>query len=153
MKDLIRKIIKEETTKYSSPEEIIAATIASEAAGEGELGMRAVAHVIKNRATEKYNASDPKSMKKVVLKPYQFSGWNDVNKESIMDITKKVDFFKKKYKSVWDKALEIAKNPGQNPIGSRNHYYNPKKASPSWGSNESFLKTKKQIGNHLFGKI
>lgn len=153
MEDLIRRIIKEETTKYSSPEEIVAATIASEAAGEGEEGMRAVAHVIRNRANKKYGSADTSSLKKIVLKPYQFSGWNDVNKESIKDITEKVKFFKNKYKSVWNKALEIAKNPGQNPIGDRNHYYNPSKASPSWGNHESFLKTKKKIGNHLFGKI
>lgn len=51
------------------------------------------------------------------------------------------------------KALELAKTPGQNPIGERNHYYNPKLANPSWAKDESFLQTKKQIGNHLFGKI
>lgn len=153
MKNLIKKILREETTKYSSPIEIIAATIASEAAGEGDEGMRAVTHVIKNRAIAKYGSSEPENLKKIVLKPYQFSGWNDVDKNSIMDITKRVNFFKNKYKNVWDKAITIAKSPGNNPIGDRNHYYNPKLASPSWGNNENFIKTKLKIGNHLFGKI
>ena len=40
MEVLIKKILREElNSSYSTPEEIIAATIASEASGEGEKGM------------------------------------------------------------------------------------------------------------------
>ena len=154
MEILIKRILREEfNSDYSSPDEIIAATIVSEAAGEGEKGLRAVMHVIRNRALEKYKNTDIDSLKKITLKKNQFSGWNDVNKESIVDITKRVNFYKKKFPTVWSTALNLVKNPGKNPISDRNHYYNPNKANPSWGSHPDFLNTKLKIGNHLFGKL
>jgi spore germination cell wall hydrolase CwlJ-like protein len=154
MEILIKKILREElNSSYSTPEEIIAATIASEASGEGEKGMRAVMHVIRNRAFEKYKNTNIDSLKRITLKPKQFSGWNDVDKESVVDITKRVNFYKKKFPTVWSTALNLVKNPGKNPVDDRNHYYNPNKANPSWGSHPNFLETKLKIGNHLFGKI
>lgn len=51
--------------------EIIAATLAAEAGGEGEAGIFAVACVIQNRSIH-----SRESASKVCLKPHQFSCWN-----------------------------------------------------------------------------
>lgn len=48
-------------------------TMLGEAAGEGDSGMAAVAHVLKNRAADPRWAGN---VRDVALDPYQFSAWN-----------------------------------------------------------------------------
>ena len=69
--------------------DIAARTIWGEARGEGPEGMRAVAHVIANRATKGGWWGD--TLWSVCLKPWQFSCWNlsDPNRQKLLDLDKK----------------------------------------------------------------
>lgn len=64
-----------ETYGQLGDEDLLALCIWREARGEGALGKRGVAHVICNRvAANKFFGHDVQS---VILKPYQFSSFND----------------------------------------------------------------------------
>jgi len=113
---------------------IVAKVIAGEAAGEGYMGMKAVACVIQNRK------KDPI---KVVTKPYQFSAYND---KALMN---------RNYAKVKKEADELASQIGKldDITGGATHYvakwlYDKKKDDPkSWISK---MKVTKIIGNHVF---
>ena len=121
----------------------MAKTIWGEARGEGSVGMQAVANVIMNRVDRGgwYGAS----IKDVVLKPYQFSCWNDtdpnrakLDKLTVADLQS-------------SGALQIAQQVinGQLPdiTGGATEYHN-KNILPDW--DYSKLKQTVQIGNHIF---
>ncbi len=114
---------------------VVAKTAWDEARGEGEDGMKAVLHVLKNRADT--NATDPA---KEALKKKQFSGWNDPKRLRKM----KDD----------DPRLEEAKRltevvfSGEDPdiTGGATHFH-AKNVDPYW--RKAMQKTA-QIGKHLF---
>lgn len=128
----------------TQPQDIyMAKTIWGEARGEGSVGMQAVANVIMNRVDRGgwYGAS----IKDVVLKPYQFSCWNDtdpnrakLDKLTVADLQS-------------SGALQIAQQVinGQLPdiTGGATEYHN-KNILPDW--DYSKLKQTVQIGNHIF---
>ena len=128
----------------TQPQDIyMAKTIWGEARGEGAIGMQAVANVIMNRVDRGgwYGAS----IKDVVLKPYQFSCWNDtdpnrakLDKLTVADLQS-------------SGALQIAQQVinGQLPdiTGGATEYHN-KNILPDW--DYSKLKQTVQIGNHIF---
>ncbi len=128
----------------TQPQDIyMAKTIWGEARGEGAVGMQAVANVIMNRVDRGgwYGAS----IKDVVLKPYQFSCWNDtdpnrakLDKLTVADLQS-------------SGALQIAQQVinGQLPdiTGGATEYHN-KNILPDW--DYSKLKQTVQIGNHIF---
>lgn len=119
-------------------------TLYKEAAGESYIGKVAVASVIHNRLSDDLNTYG-----KVCLKPKQFSCWNDVK-----DVDHPPLIFKNKLdKEAWDECYTIAKRMVAGhfiPIDDWNHYYNPKKADPSWGMK---MKNTKVIDNHKFGTL
>lgn len=120
----------------------MARTLYGEARGEGARGMQAVANVIMNRVKQGgwYGAS----VKDVVLKPYQFSCWNenDVNSAIILNAN--------------SAQLATARNIAERVIsgelpditGGATHYH-AKSITPYWA--KSLTKTA-TIGNHVFYK-
>lgn len=79
------------TLYFSEGQEVdtLARTLWGEARGEGAKGMRAVAHVIRNRvalARAKGGSWWGRDIISVCRKPYQFSCWNgdDVNRDRLM---------------------------------------------------------------------
>lgn len=122
----------------------LAKTIWGEARGEGEKGMQAVGNVILNRVSRGgwYGAS----VKDVVLKPYQFSCWNenDINRSKIENLS-----FNDLQKSG---AYEIAQKLISGKLGDITNgatHYHAKNIVPYWAS--SMSKTA-EIGNHIFYK-
>ncbi len=122
----------------------LAKTIWGEARGEGNKGMQAVGNVILNRVSRGgwYGAS----VKDVVLKPYQFSCWNenDINRSKIENLS-----FNDLQKSG---AYEIAQKLINGKLGDITNgatHYHAKNIVPYWAS--SMSKTA-EIGNHIFYK-
>lgn len=106
----------------------VAETIYYEARGEGETGMRAVAHVIYNRA--KKSGQRPCT---VVNKPNQFA-------------TRKGR--KIRNKRLWDKALIIARNPGRDITNGATYFHNYS-VRPGWSYHKKITYRWK---NHIFYK-
>ena len=119
----------------------MARTIYGEARGEGKKGMQAVGNVIMNRVKKGgwYGAS----IKDVVLKPYQFSCWNDgdVNKTIITNATP----------AMLKQATAIAEQviSGELPdiTGGATHYYAKTISEPYWAKK---MTQTAAIGNHIF---
>lgn len=120
----------------------MARTLYGEARGEGARGMQAVANVIMNRV--KQGGWFGASVKDVVLKPKQFSCWNenDVNRTIILNAN--------------SAQLATARNIAERVIsgelpditGGATHYH-AKSITPYWA--KSLTKTA-TIGNHVFYK-
>lgn len=121
---------------------IITRTLWAEARNDGEIGMRAVAAVIYNRAQ-----GDSNRFVDVIKKPKQFSCWNGM---SASDWSPKNFKMKQRDDSEWNIASAIAdemvKQVFEPVSNTYDHYYNPDKASPAWGKGESG----KIIGSHKF---
>jgi len=122
------KIVQEEE------QNIVAKVIAGEAAGEGYIGMKAVACVIQNRGGNPIV---------VVKKPYQFSAYAD---KSLMN---------RNYRQVKKEADGLASQIGklEDITGGATYYvtnnYYEKHKNSGWVSK---LKVTKVIGNHTFMK-
>jgi hypothetical protein len=111
----------------------IASVIAAEAAGEGEIGMYAVACVIQNRMNK-----EKLSAKEIVNKHKQFFGATAKNR-------------KKLYMSVKDVADSIASNIGKlkDITYGATHFENIRAfGTPKWSKNQCA-----KIGNHVFYKL
>ena len=122
--------------------DLMARTIYGEARGEGLNGMQAVANVIMNRV----NAGKwyGRTVKDVVLKPWQFSCWNenDPNRNKILNVTTADNTFLA--------ATSIAKSAyaGELPdITYGATHYHVYTMTPVWIG--KMTKTA-QIGNHIF---
>jgi len=118
--------------------EIISKTLWAEVRGESFDGIKAVASVIMNRAKQDIN-----NIKDVILKPKQFSCWN--NGTPVVTIKNDSDNL------LWMSIMLLAEsmiNGGFIPIGDWTHYYNPKLCNPKWAKGISFV----DIGNHRFLK-
>lgn len=118
-------------------------TIWQEARGEPYAGKLAVAEVIRNRMTRRFNSDG--TVPGTVLSPYQFSGWNTMDpnrrRAALIDDTHPLvqDCIK-----AW-----AAAQAGSQTIGDAVFYYNPQGASkiPDWAKPEHLVK---QIGSHYF---
>ena len=137
-----RMIKKQAFTDSNVEIDYLARTIWGEARGEGERGMHAVANVIMNRVDKGgwYGAT----VSEVVLKPYQFSCWNDSD----------VNYSKVKTVTTADSSFSLAKNiatkayNGQLPdITGGAVNYHAKSVNPYWS--KSLTKTA-SVGNHIF---
>jgi spore germination cell wall hydrolase CwlJ-like protein len=116
--------------------DIVARTIYAEASGETVEGKLAVASVIHTRAKGNVN-----KIVDVILKPRQFSCWNDGN------------IPEEGSGQAWLDSVLVAEQllSGKfKPTVKATHYYNPKKASPSWARNQHVVA---MIGNHKFLNI
>lgn len=131
---------------------IIATTLVGEAGGEGGIGMRAVANVLKNRAK-----ATGKSIAQIALERKQFSMWNShtVHGNDIDSVHKRyVEDAYPNNNEVWKKAVNIAKyiHTIEDNTDGATSYYNPSKVTPKWGEGSEGWTSTKQIGKHLFGK-
>lgn len=135
-----------------TPEElrIVAWTLLGEAAGEGNAGMTAVAHVIRNRAL---SGRFPENPATVALQANQFSTWNAITNGGNLPRARypvgSTDF---------ERALEIvakvfSATPGKDPTQGATHYYAPQGmaggSAPYWWRSEA-TRGEKKIGNHIF---
>ena len=126
---------------------IVAATIWREGQGEGVKGMQAIMNVIMNRAGSFDRAS------KVVLKPKQFSTWNNVTNpvETALSVAK---LNREDKDPTWLDAIRIVDQAARGKLsditGGALFYFNPDAVNPAWSKRLSKTAT---IGSHEFYKI
>ena len=151
------KIPTSSTKKQYTDDQLLAGLLMGEAEQDGEIGMRMVYQIIKNRA----NLTGLSKLQ-VVKQPKQFS---ILNQQTIEQLTAKMikrsEFYVadaqkigKKIKGIYEIALEIVEQDGGTPmVKDSTHYYNPTKASPTWAKKtEPCWISKGKVGNHIVGK-
>lgn len=129
---------------------IVAATLWGEARQDGEIGMQAVMNVIMNRAKGDFNKASG-----VVLKPKQFSMWNNIEdpEKAALNLARVIRTKAPADSATYMKAIEIVDKAAKGKLlditGGATSYVNLKKANPSWA--RTLTKTK-EIGHHTFYK-
>ena len=131
---------------------ILALTMWGEARSHGEEGMRAVGHVIKNRADSGKRMFGGDEIADVAMKNKQFSAWNenDPNREAMLNISN----LKKGSPDhvAWEKAYQIA---GEILSGKSNDptkgalFYHTTGVKPYWAKT---MKPVTRYANHIFYK-
>lgn len=138
---------------YSVPEyNLIATTLFSEAdktdIDKFEQDATGIANVLKNRVgrPERFGGT----YHDVILSPKQFSavGGNEWEKALTNNLTEDEQLFMKKALQISGRLL---KGELENTVGTADHYYNPKLASPSWG--KSYEETHKTSGHRFLSEI
>lgn len=128
---------------------ILALTIWGEARSQGELGMRAVGHVIKNRANQVGTRWADRDIVGVALQHKQFSCWNpsDPNLFRMMNINhlkpNSLD------EERWQQAVEIASKivHGERDPTAGATFYHTTAVNPFWGAAKHFVA---KLGSHVF---
>jgi N-acetylmuramoyl-L-alanine amidase len=125
----------------------LAVTMWGEARGEGIDGMRAVGHVILNRAE---SASYDNSVRAVVMRPWQFSVWNTGDPtrprlERLINGWQPVGRDGEMWLIAQAIAREILENRSTDPTNGA-VYYHADYVSPNWSRNA----IGSQIGGHVF---
>ena len=156
-------LTKPETTVVSqvkqpyTVEDVIAATIVDEAGGEKNAyeGMQAVLNVIMNRVN-----GDVRKAAMQCLKPYQFSGWNKINKKDTEDIKQFIDSKKShsKFKTALDLVNQAKSGSLKDITKGANHFLNVQLTKqqrsggnlPSWYNKDKVVA---DIGRHQFLKL
>jgi N-acetylmuramoyl-L-alanine amidase len=122
--------------------DVLARTVLGEARGEGQLGMQAVAHNIRNRANSGQYPSDPAA---VALQPYQYSTWNSGeggnNPQQFSPNSPQYQTAQQIIQSVFGGA-------SPDPTNGALFYHNPS-VNPAWANSVNQYGTT-QIGNHIF---
>lgn len=122
--------------------DILIKTILSEARGEGERGMEAVAHNISNRSQSGKYPSDPAA---VALQPKQYSGWNrgegGNNPNQFRPGTSQ-------YETAAQIIDRVFSGQSVDPTNGALFYHTPQ-VSPNWAGEVNQYGTT-QIGNHIF---
>jgi spore germination cell wall hydrolase CwlJ-like protein len=129
----------------------LARTLWGEARGEGELGIRAIACVIKNRFNERkwYSfLNGTHTIAGVCKKPWQFSCWNksDPNYKKMLSVTLEND---PAFKVCWQAAGEAVDGYIDDITFGANHYFATWIKRPKWAENMKFCCS---IGQHNFYK-
>ena len=112
---------------------------------EDPRNMEAIGHVIRNRMLSWRYGTTPQE---VVTARKQFTPWNEELRGTRADprLIKTSD-------PLYAKALGAARTvfggESEDPTGGATHFYNPKLASPKWGSG---MQDRIQIGEHAYGK-
>ena len=106
-----------------------------EARGESDEGIKAVCHVVLNRCARRR-----KTIKEVVLQPYQFSWANDKKRPAISDYDSIVRCLRLAQDAYEDQ--ELGKT-----LSNADHYYADYIQQPSWA--QSMTRVCK-IGKHIF---
>ena len=128
----------------TSDKAVLALTIYREARGEPLYGKKAVATVIYNRCIKKHKVISGANIRKVCLRPKQFSCWND-------DYYSKDDVHSKTFKQCFKIAEKIL-NGNFKPLDNWTNYFNPKKTERFYNvARTGVLENIKNIGNHRFG--
>lgn len=126
---------------------LLAATVWGEARSEGELGMRAVAHVMVNRVGERFG----EDLTTVLLTPKQFSVWNrgDPNRRLVQNLVRDPARYVSDF-AQWETAQRIAREvlSGQSvdPTGGA-LFYHTRAVRPRWSSHGV---GRQVIGAHVF---
>lgn len=126
---------------------LLAATVFGEARSEGELGMRAVAHVMVNRIGARFG----EDLATVILAPRQFSVWNrgDPNRRLLLNLVREPD----RYVSdavQWEIAQRIAREvlAGQSADPTDGAlFYHTRAVRPRWAPQGV---GRQVIGEHIF---
>lgn len=157
--DDLPAIFRKQRSLSDSPEEIenedftyLALTIWAEARGEGEEGMRAVGHVIKNRADSGRTRSFGAGIRGVVTKPNQFTCWSsrDPNHramERVAHLPEGRDL--DRWNAAQRIAREILTGESADPTNSA-VFYHTRAVSPGWASRVTRVAT---IGSHIFYRL
>lgn len=125
---------------------LLAATVWGEARSEGEDGMRAVAHVMRNRIGPRFG----EDLATVILSPKQFSVWNrnDPNRRTVMNLAR--DPSSVATDPEWLVADRIAREvlSGQSvdPTGGA-LFYHARAVRPRWAR---IGRGRQAIGQHIF---
>lgn len=128
----------------------LALTMWGEARNQGTEGMRAVGHVIKNRAESNHPKMFGSGIEGVALAPKQFSAWNkgDPNRDKMLnigDLKPGMPGYDQ-----WLEAQNIAKKILQGRDADPTDgslYYHTKAVNPAWAKN---IDPVKKIGDHVF---
>ena len=120
--------------------DIVPLTVWREARSEGEPGMRAVCHVIANRAAA--GRGWPAYPERVCLQAGQFSCWSTHDPQR--------DLYPKIGDVAYELAVAIYQTPGDDPTGGANCYYDTSISSPPWATLEKFTV---QIGKLRFYRV
>lgn len=131
---------------------ILARTLFREGNDQDEIGRKAIASVIYNRANKDLN-----KITSVIKRPKAFSCWNGMTSSDWSNFVYKIPketVNNKSQEKIWLNCVKIAEDvfsgKFKSTIGDRNSYYNPDKANPKWGNQ---LKNVKTIKNHKFGYL
>lgn len=126
---------------------LLAATVFGEARSEGELGMRAVAHVMVNRVGERFG----EDLATVILTPRQFSVWNrgDPNRRLVQTLVREPDRYAAD-EAQWEQAQRIARevlsgrsvDPTEGAL-----FYHTQAVRPRWAP---YGRDRQVIGEHVF---
>lgn len=134
-----------------NPIDILARTLWGEARGEGPKGLRAVAHVVKNRVdlahagTVTWWGTD---MISVCQKPYQFSCWNAADPNFTRLI--QVDVHDAIFRQALAIATRVMNDPSlSDPTKGATHYHRFD-IQPKWAKDATPLI---RIGAHVFYRI
>lgn len=109
--------------------DIVPITIWREARSEGPAGMRAVLHVIFNRAA--HNSEWPSDPERVCLQRYQFSCWNTDDRQR--------DYYPSPTDTSYVDALALVADPGTDPTGGATAYFDSSIFAPIWATPASFV--------------
>lgn len=115
---------------------LLALTIFHEARGESSLAQQAVLEVVLNRT------SSTKSVKDVILAPYQFSftmvfGWFAIPAEELYNYVQLVKKYEKNIRN------------GKRVLPAGTKYYHAHYVNPSWAGKMTHVAS---VGNHMFYK-
>lgn len=138
--------------KVNEDEWLLALTIWGEARNHGEQGMRAVGHVINNRAKSGLERRFGEGIKGVVWKSKQFSCWNpgDPNRDAMRNIGQLPEGHPDR--KAWSAAKKIAKDilRGESRDPTKGAlFYHTTDVNPVW--NKEMLATR-TVANHVFYK-
>jgi hypothetical protein len=129
-------------------------TILTEAGNQGDTGMAAVGHVIKNRAdSRKYGDT----VADVVTAPKQFSPWNEENKGTAVD-PRRISPDSPSYQKAMDIWNKVKSGDIEDPTKGATHFANVKTVLAQRGDLQPWLANMLnnpetvQIGAHTFGK-
>jgi len=135
------------TLEEMTGEEVATLVILGEARCQGQIGQRAVAQVILNRA-RKLDMPREEAVKAVCLAPYQFS--------CVPSIFTRSGALKAESSRATEQAETIAAfichdiDVGKELVGDADHYYNPSLCRPRWSKHG---RNKVQILDHLFMEL
>jgi hypothetical protein len=124
---------------------LLAATVWGEARSEGELGMRAVAHVMVNRVGQRFG----EDLTTVILSPKQFSVWNrgDPNRRHVANLVRDPQ---RDSDGEWEVAQRIAREVlaghSVDPTGGA-LFYHTRAVRPRWSRHGV---GRQVIGAHIF---
>lgn len=134
-------------TPYSEHDvHVVAQTLLGEAEGEGIEGMRAVAHVVRNRVRD---SRWPGGYAAVCVQPTQFTCWNRDSVRLPRMIA--ASFHDALYRTAyWLAARVMAGDDERDPTKGANHYHARSIPRPSWAAEKYETGV---IGNHVFYDI